>query len=146
MSDTPRTDALFESLHLPYNNDIPVEITIHAMNLERELAATKRELDAFKSKANRCEDEMNHQAARANNAESDAQSWQQQSDRFSTQLLETFHALEKSEARLRELESLRVSGFKKIPGHVWITVECQTEAVNLAARTLGEAMPRKEGV
>ena len=49
MSDTPRTDALFKSLHLPPNNDIPVEIALHAMRLEKELSAQKRRWYDLKS-------------------------------------------------------------------------------------------------
>lgn len=62
-----------------------------------ELAATKRELEAYKTKANRCEDEMNKQAARANNAEADLEL-----SELSVATLMNRAAV--AEARVRELE------------------------------------------
>lgn len=89
----------------------------------RELAATRKELEQFKAECGIAHDQrMDAENERRN---------------------ETRRA-ELAESRVRELESLRVSGFKKITGHVWITVERQTDTVNLSATTLGEAMPRKE--
>lgn len=98
MSDTPRTDALFESLHLPYNNDIPVEITIHAMNLERELSATKIALEKSKADA-----ESWHQQAqqRLDDANEFGRKWEESQK----ELAQAKRELGEVKARVLELES-----------------------------------------
>lgn len=110
MSDTPRTDALFASLHLPYNNDIPVEITIHAMNLERELSATKIALE--KSKA-------------------DAESWHQQAQQRLDDANEFGRKWEESQKELaqakRELDTKPMNTPDKCP-------QCGAEIMEVGAK------------
>lgn len=107
-----------------------------------ELAATKRELEAYKTKANRCEDEMNRQAARANNSEGDLE------------LSELSVATLKNRAEVAEA---RVRGLEGWIGNVraaYRVLICASESerreafalLDLAFRkmgNLGEAMPRK---
>lgn len=73
----------------------------------------------------------------------DAASWQQQADARLNDAVEFGRRAEKAEARVKELESLVILNTGYCEGALLVRIPT-TERARIEAKTLGEAMPRKE--
>lgn len=114
MSDTPRTDAAFHEFSRGL--EIPVEIALHAFQIERELE----------------------------HAKADASSWQQQAEQRLNDANEWGRRAEKAEARVAELEGLRITGTHFFSDFVGVAVNLPLGSEPTIGGTLGQAMPAKE--
>lgn len=81
--------------------------------------------------------------AKLADALADAASWQQQADARLNDAVEFGRRAEKAEARVKELESLVILNTGYCEGALLVRIPT-TERARIEAKTLGEAMPRKE--